>query len=893
MQQEKIVIIDGNSLINRAYYAIQRPMITRDGIYTQGIYGFLSMLQKIRSDQEPTHMLVAFDRKAPTFRHLEYADYKAGRRKMPLELAMELPLLKDILSAMHIRMFEIDGFEADDIIGTTARMAEEAGVPAVIITGDRDALQLATDRTSVIITKKGISEFKLYDDDAMQEEYGFDHVQFIDYKALRGDTSDNIPGIPGIGDKTAAKLIRQFGSLDAIIRDSEMIDNPKLRAKIEENAMQAMMSKRLATIITTVPVDYSIEDCRIGETDVQALAAIYTKLEFKTYLSRLLKQEQAASSQKVTAVKSSADADPQTDISYPEAQLIEEASEAVDLLQRLKGSIVIDIDCNDDHLKKPELYTVELLWEGRAYRLTGIEGLGDILASCLSGRQLALTGFHLGRLYYLLLACGADIDGLTCAFDCAVAQYVLAPSNSAPSLEMLILEEFKENLDSGESRQLELFSSSETTRRSGKKMALLDRLANKLQTKIEDADLGFVFYEIELPLCKVLASMESEGIRLSREELASFGAELKASVSVIEQHIYEQAGESFNINSPQQLGSILFEKLGLPTGKKTQRGYSTSADVLEKLADEHPIAADILEYRTLAKLNSTYVEGLLPLIASDGKIHCHFQQTVTATGRISCTEPNLQNIPIRKEQGRLLRKAFTADEGCLLVGADYSQIELRVLAHMSGDATLIECFNEGLDIHRETASKVFGVPQNEVTPLMRSSAKAVNFGVIYGMSGFGLASGLSISRKQAEQYIKDYFERFPGVKRYMDDCVAQCRASGEIRTLYGRRRFVPEIRASQYVVRQLGERLAMNTPIQGTAADIIKLAMNKVYTALKERCPSARLILQIHDELIVHAPEEDKELVLKILQESMEQAADLAVRLEVSRSTGHSWYELK
>ena len=899
MSEEKIVIIDGNSLINRAYYAIQRPMITKNGIYTQGIYGFLSMLQKIRTDYAPTHMLVAFDRKAPTFRHLEYTEYKAGRRKMPLELAMELPLLKEILDAMAIRRFEIDGFEADDIIGTTAKMAEAAGVPAYIITGDRDALQLATDKTSVIITKKGISEFKLYDDAAMMEEYGFDHEQFIDYKALRGDASDNIPGIPGVGEKTATSLIREFGSLDEIIRHSADISNAKLRAKIEDNAMQAVMSKRLATIVTTVPVDFTIEDCRIGAEDTDTLAGIYTRLEFRTYLNRLLKKG-AASNAAPAAVSDSIEGTvtqevvPRESVYYPVAKRITDAETAISLLDSLSGSIVIDLDSDDNHLSPPQLFSLEIKSGDKVYAISSISGLAEITAKALSGKKLGLTGFHLGRLYYLLLAHGADICGLTTEFDAAIAQYVLAPSNSAPSLEMLILEECKETIQNKTSEgQLQLFATDTVFENTGKKLVLLAELGDILGKRIEEQDLGFVYRNIELPLCKVLASMEYEGICLSKEELASFGTELKAEITKLEEQIYDEAGERFNINSTQQLGTILFDKLGLPAGKKTSRGYSTNADVLEKLAQDYPIASYILEYRTLAKLNSTYVEGLIPLIAHDGKVHCHFQQTVTATGRISCTEPNLQNIPIRKELGRRLRRAFTADEGYLLVGADYSQIELRVLAHMSKDPTLIECFREGLDIHRETAAKVFGVPQEEVTPLMRSSAKAVNFGVIYGMSGFGLASGLDISRKQAEKYIQDYFERFPGVRRFMDDCVSQCRQTGEIRTLYGRRRFVPEIRASQYVVRQLGERLAMNTPIQGTAADIIKMAMNRVYEALSKRCPKARLILQIHDELIIQAPESEKDLVFDILQDSMEHAAQLLVSLDVSRSIGHSWYDLK
>ncbi len=886
--EEKIVIIDGNSLVNRAYYAIQRPMITSTGFYTQGIYGFLNMLSKIMKDYAPTHMLVAYDRKAPTFRHLEFADYKAGRRKMPEELAMELPVLKEVLDAMGIRQFEIDGFEADDIIGTTAKMAEDAGMPAVIITGDRDALQLATDTTSVVITKKGISEFKLYDDAAMMEEYGFDHKAFIDYKALRGDPSDNIPGIPGVGDKTATQLIQQFGSIEALIAGVDKVASAKLREKIEENAMSAVMSKRLATIVTNVPVDYSIDDCRIKDEDTDRLIDIYTRLEFRTKLASLKAKKPAASDGQKSPVSEENGAKRV----FPQAEQINGREEAEKLLRGLPESVVIDIDSDDSHIHAPKVGCVSLYYDGKAYDISGVDRLGQLLADCLSGRTLKLTGFHLGRLYYVLLCYGCDISNITADFDCAIAQYVLSPSSSAPGLEAMFMAEFHESLQAPE-QQMSLLSDQPQSD-SGKKLALLAELRTRQEERIESEGLGTVLYEIELPLCKVLASMEHDGITVDREELESLGKMLKAGAAKLEAEIKDLAGEDFNVNSPAQLGPILFEKLGLPAGKKTKKGYSTSADVLEKLAPEHPIVAKILEYRTLSKLASTYVDGMLPLIADDGRIHCHFQQTVTATGRISCTEPNLQNIPVRREPGRQLRRAFTADDaGHVLIGADYSQIELRVLAHMSKDPTLIECFNEGLDIHRETASKVFGVPQDEVTPLMRSAAKAVNFGVIYGMSGFGLASDLNISRKQAEQYIKDYFERFPGVRAYMDNCVASCKRDGSIRTLYGRKRSVPEIHASQFMVRQLGERLAMNTPIQGTAADIIKIAMIRVYDALKAECPGAKLILQIHDELIIHADKRDEEKVSALLTRCMEDAAKLAVKLEVSRSSSDNWYDLK
>ena len=890
--EERIVIIDGNSLVNRAYYAIQRPMMTKDGLYTQGVYGFLSMLQKIRKDYKPTHMLVAYDRKAPTFRHIEYGEYKAGRRKMPLELAMELPVLKDVLDAMAIKQYEIDGFEADDIIGTTAKMAEEAGVEAYIITGDRDALQLATEKTSVVITKKGITEFKLYDDAAMIEEYGFDHQQFIDYKGLRGDTSDNIPGIPGIGEKTATKLILQFGSIENMIAHVDDIENAKLRQKIEEGAQSAMMSKRLATIVTNVPVDFTIEDCRIGEEDRDRLIGLYNKLEFKTYLKKLM-EEGGTQADSSSAEDQAPDLPALTDVEAPESLELTD-----DVLNRLKDGqeIYLDIATDANHKDLPSIRMLQIcdgktVWTGRA----------DLAR--LSGKALKLCGSSLENVWYALISHGVDTSRMETAGDLALAQYVLDPAAKVLPLRELAFSELKTDIEAAHAaqgdQQLDLFSAApdplqEARSSAGLKFQAMMTLRSLLEQRIEQAGLQKVYYDIELPLCKVLSEMEWNGIDVDGEALQDFGKELKVKIDALVKEIYELAGEEFNINSPMQLGNILFEKMGLPAGKKTKKGYSTNAEILEKLAPDYPIVEKVLEFRTLSKLNSTYVEGLLPLIGSDGRIRAHFQQTVTATGRISCTEPNLQNIPVRQELGRQLRKVFTSGRGDLvLIGADYSQIELRVLAHMSKDPTLIDAFNQGLDIHRETASKVFGVPQDQVTPLMRSNAKAVNFGVIYGMSGFGLSENLSITRKQAEQYIKDYFHRFPGVKEFMDRCVADCKATGEIRTLYGRRRSVPEIRASQFMVRQLGERLAMNTPIQGTAADIIKLAMIRTFAALKAECPEAELILQIHDELILRVPVEQEEKAKNILRESMENAACLDVKLDVDLNVGHNWYELK
>ena len=906
MPEKKIVIIDGNSLVNRAFYAIQRPMITSDGFYTNGIYGFLSMLFKIRKDHEPTHMLVAFDRKAPTFRHQAYTEYKAGRKKMPEELAMEMPVLKDVLHAMGIMTYELDGFEADDIMGTTVSMAQEAGIPALVITGDKDALQLAGSGCTVIINKKGVSDFVAYDEEVMKEEYGFSQSSFIDFKALFGDPSDNIPGVAGIGKVTAQKLIQQFGSIEALYEGLDKVSGKSVKAKLEEGRMDAFFSKKLATIVRNVPVEFGIDDCIISPQDKDRLIELYSRLEFRTYLNKLMKEDGPA---RENAVKPSESADsshengeadapsaaPAGD--YPSAEHVTDKAEALRLMKECFdcGDIVIDIVSDLSHVRTPSLDAVEVLCDKGCYTFA-CEDLAEIVSEALKGRNIRMTGFNLGRIYYVLLARGIDCSGVTAEFDCALAQYVLHPGTKAPQLEDLIFERFHEELVKVPAGgQLAMFSEQDGTRPDpGKKLYLMRALSEIQEKEIEKEDLTFVFRQIELPLAKVMASMEAKGFRTDGAFLRGFGSTLKEGVKALEQEIYGLAGESFNINSPKQLGVILFEKLGLPAGKKTKSGYSTSADILEKLAPDYLIVEKILEYRTLSKLDSTYVEGMLPLIAEDGRIHAHFQQTVTATGRISCTEPNLQNIPVRQELGRKLRTAFTADSGDhILIGADYSQIELRVMAHMSGDETLIDAFNKGLDIHRETASKVFGVPQELVTSEMRSNAKAVNFGVIYGMSGFGLASELTITRKEAEQYIKDYFDRFPQVKAFLDRSVEECRRTGRARTLYGRKREVPEIGASQFMVRQLGERLAMNTPIQGTAADIIKLAMIKVYDRLAEECPGSDLILQVHDELIINARKDQADKVRKLLVSAMEEAADLKVKLEVSLEEGDNWYQLK
>lgn len=885
----RIVIIDGNSLINRAYYAMQRPMITKEGIYTQGIYGFLNMLTKIQDDYAPEYMAVAWDRKAPTFRHEEYSEYKAGRKKMPPELAMELPIMKEILQAMSIENLEIDGFEADDIIGTVARIAEEDGLEPLIITGDKDALQLATDVTKVLLTKKGVTNFELYDREAMIERYQLTPEQFIDLKGLMGDQSDNIPGIPGVGEKTGIKLLTQFGSVANLLANTDQIANAKLRAKVEDNAQLAAMSRRLATINQFVPLDIDLNRMKVEAPDYNALIDLYVKLEFNSFLKKLHIEDHL----------------PKQEESVAENKDIEKLEiSTFDGLKTFnsmkKGEVaVIKVFGDYNHIDKPTLYGIGIIVCDKYYYVNLMnDDIKDAFIKIFNEKQFMFIGHDLKKDYYGLMYHG--LQRADSCFDTAVAQYVLEPTKSSYDLKNLSFELLHEEMKDEktvleESSQMDLLGNTDKKYAEfGYEWCMTVKKLKSVQTDLlQKQDLNKVFQEVELPLIEVLASMEVDGFTVNKAVLESQGTLLKTEIEKLEKAIYTLANQEFNINSPIQLGEVLFEKLELPAGKKTKRGYSTSADVLDKIKDKHPIVELVLQYRTLTKLNSTYVEGLKPLIGRDGRIRAHFQQTVTATGRISCTEPNLQNIPIRQELGRQLRKAFVPAEGYTLVGADYSQIELRILAHLSGDENLIDAFNKGDDIHRNTAARVFNLAYDAVTPLDRSKAKAVNFGVIYGMSGFGLSENLNISRREAESYIKDYFDKHQAVKAYMDGEVADCKENGYTKTLMGRKRFIHEINASNYMTRQLGERLAMNSPIQGTAADIIKLAMIKVYRKLKEEGYKSKLILQVHDELIIETALDELEIVKRLLVENMESAMLLKVKLESDLNQGDNWYDLK
>lgn len=884
--ENRIVIIDGNSLINRAYYAMQRPMITKDGIYTQGIYGFINMLNKIKTDYEPGYLTVAFDLKTPTFRHLEYDQYKAGRKAMPPELVMQMPLLKDVLHAMNIKTLEMEGFEADDIIGTVAREGEEQGLCPMIITGDKDALQLATDKTQILITKKGISEFELFDHEKMLERYELTPQQFIDLKGLMGDSSDNIPGIPGVGEKTGITLLKQFGSVENLIVHTEEISKPALRKKVEENVQLAVMSKRLATINRYVPIEISFNEMKIAEPDYDQLIKLYTKLEFNSFLKKLSdkKTKTELTPQKVPDVK---------------MHILRNETDLEDWKLQGNCGMFLKVFSDFNHVQQPDITGIFLMGNCDAWYINCDEMSAEMVVSALNRQKLSLWGHDIKDDLYALTMFG--FSQYEVVYDTAIAEYVLDVARNNYNLKSLAFERLHVEMKDAEdyitgSGQLDMFT--DKTEKYASYGAICGGVASqlrKLQEKeLTEKGLERVFYEAELPLIEVLADMEAEGVRADKKFLDDFGTDIQEKIQVLEQQIYEYAGTTFNINSPYQLGDILFETLGLPAGKKTKRGYSTSADILEKIRDKHPIVDSVLEYRNLTKLKSTYVEGMKPLIGGDGKIRAHFQQTVTTTGRISCTEPNLQNIPIRQELGRRLRKAFLAsDEKHILIGADYSQIELRVLAHLSQDESLLEAFNHGEDIHKTTASRVLGIPMDEVTAADRSRAKAVNFGVIYGMSGFGLSENLHITRKDAEAYIQTYFQKHAKVKEYMDQQIENCRRTGFSETILGRKRAIHEINASAYMVRQLGERLAMNSPIQGSAADIIKIAMIKVHRELKEKYPDSHLILQVHDELIIDSSRDELEEIKDLLVRNMEDAMKLSVKLLAEVNIGENWYDLK
>lgn len=878
MKREKIVVIDSNSLMNRAFYALP-PLTNSRGTHTNAVYGFTTMLFKIISDESPDYIVAAFDRKAPTFRHIEYADYKAGRKKTPPELNEQFPLVKDVLKAFNVDIYEIDGYEADDIIGTVAKNCEDR-MDVIIYTGDKDALQLVSHNIKVAITRKGITDIDVYDEKAMLDKYGVTPRQFIDIKGLMGDASDNIPGVPGIGEKTAMKLIKEFNSVEGVIENIEHIEGRKIKELMGSYAEQAVFSKKLATIVTNVPIEFSIDEIRVKGPDTGKLKELFNELEFKSLIDRIPSSGPVKSHTNVMEYKAAGIRD------------------IPDLMEKIKSSgrfsFVCDIKGTD--FNNTDIEGIGISWDGvNALYIPPDHEIINKLAPILEDRNIKKICHNAKNVYVSLYKHGIVMDGLE--FDTAIASYLLNPSESTYNIDELVNRFAGSDLPSEkEIREISKNSNDSLVIHNYicSQAVHLFALQDILKKQLKDNDMLDLYYNIEHPLIEVLASMEIEGFTVDKEMLAELSVEFGSEIDRLTREIYNLSGEEFNINSPKQLGYILFDKLGLPVVKKTKTGYSTDAEVLEKLSEQHEIVGKILEYRQIMKLKSTYVDGLLNIVREDNKIHSSFNQTVTATGRISSTEPNLQNIPVKLEMGRRIRKVFVpSSEDYVILSADYSQIELRVLAHISQDKNLIESFYNNLDIHRKTASEVFNVPMDRVTSLMRSRAKAVNFGIVYGISDFGLSRDLKISRKEAKSYIDNYLDKYSGVKRYMDNIIHEAKSKGYVTTILNRRRYIPEIASSNFNLKSLGERLAMNTPIQGSAADIIKIAMIKVYENLKKSKLKSKLILQVHDELILEVYKGELERVMNMVKDSMELALKMDVPLEVDINTGSSWFEAK
>ena len=865
---KKLLILDSNSILNRAFYGV-RYLSAKDGTPTNAIYGFLNILLKLIKEQEPDYICAAFDVKAPTFRHKQYEGYKAQRKPMPEGLAAQMPLAKDVLRAMGVTILEKEGYEADDIIGTVARLCEESEISCFIATGDKDDLQLASDKTKVIltVTKSGYNETIIYDDKAVKEKYHVTPTEFIDVKALMGDPSDNIPGVKGVGEKTAMSLIEKHHSIEYIY---ENIDDIGLKGamlqKMKDGRKMAFMSKELATINRNTPIEFNAEECVFdGFENNGELYEILKRLELNSIIKKL-------DLSGVDNVKENEDIF--KDFSYQVGDK--------NMISGDKVTVVLDFD--GDNISSAAV--------GAGNNAVVLNEQDDI-KELLEDDSIAKVMFDVKE---AIVKLNGRIDIKNIADDTAIAAYLVDPAKNEYTIEKLASEYFGTVIEKPEVKQLSLLDDVETDRSEylAKCAVALGVLNERIGDKIKENGQEKLYQEVELPLVTVLAHLEINGFLVDDHQLKEFADKLGEKIDALTNEIYMLAGEEFNINSPKQLGVILFEKLELKPVKKTKTGYATNADVLEKLRDKHPIVNFIMEYRQLAKLKSTYCDGLTAVVnPNTHRIHSVFTQTVTVTGRLSSTEPNLQNIPVRTELGREIRRAFVASPGCVLVGADYSQIELRVLAHISGDEALIAAFNDGDDIHTRTAAEVFGVPKDEVTREMRSAAKAVNFGIVYGISAYGLSEQLDIPPKKASEYIEKYLDRCTGVRNYMKAAVENGREKGYAVTIMGRRRELPEIVSSNYNTRSFGERVAMNMPIQGSAADIIKAAMVKVANSLKEQGLRARLILQIHDELIIDTPEEETERVKALLSDCMSNVVKLRVPLKADVECGHSWFDTK
>lgn len=869
---EKIVLIDGHSILNRAFYGV--PDLTNaDGLHTNAVYGFLNIMFKILDQEKPEYLTVAFDVHAPTFRHEMFEEYKGTRKPMAEELRQQVPVIKEVLQAMGVKIIEKAGLEADDILGTISRMSERRGLEVSVISGDRDLLQLATEHVKIRITKtkKGQTEIEDYYAEDVLNVYQVTPTEFIDLKALMGDTSDNIPGLPGVGEKTATKIITEYHSIENAHEHASELKPPRASKAIIEHWDLAVLSKTLATIKLDAEIDYEFADAKLGNLYTDEAYVYFQKLQFKNLLGRFETSELSNKIEDAFETITNKEKAEQifTDATKAERvgiALCKNTEDVLPLFADLAEFAGIALCCSDEHVY---------------YIKTG----NDISSAWLKEQTVQFVEKNECCIFFDVKNAMGELGSLPVShcFDGTIAAYLLNPLKSDYTGEDVARERLnlliEDKLPDDSKACYEAYT--------GWKAAPI------LQEQLTENNMWKLFVDVEMPLVETLYDMEQCGVRVEADELKAYGEKLGVRIHELEQEIYEEAGEIFNINSPKQLGVILFEKMGLQGGRKTKTGYSTAADVLEKLAPEYPIVAKILEYRQMAKLKSTYADGLAGFIQADGRIHGKFHQTITATGRLSSAEPNLQNIPVRMELGRLIRKVFIPADGFVFVDADYSQIELRILAHCSGDDMLINAYRQAQDIHRITASQVFHVPFDEVTDLQRRNAKAVNFGIVYGISSFGLSQDLSISRKEAAEYIDQYFLTYPGIKTFLDNTVASAREHGYVETLFGRRRPMPELKSSNYMQRSFGERVAMNAPIQGTAADIIKVAMIGVSRRLKEKQMKSRLVLQVHDELLIETYIPELEQVEEILKEEMERAADLKVPLLVDMHTGNNWYEAK
>ena len=878
----KLMVLDGNSILNRAYYGI-RPLSTREGLYTHAVYGFITTLQRLLDEENPEALCVTFDRREPTFRHRADADYKAQRKPMPPELAMQLPVMKQVLSAMSVPCYELAGYEADDLIGTISRKCQAAGWDCVIVTGDKDSLQLITDRTKVklVSTRMGQTTTKDMTPETFREQYGFDPIHMIDLKALMGDTSDNIPGVPGVGEKTAMALVQEYGAIDEIYRLlPDLHAKPAAIRKLTEGEESARHSYWLATIVTDAPLDFDPAE-NLRRPFRPELYDLFLRLEFQKLIDKyhLRPHQETAERPEVTAA----------------VVPVRTEDQARDLLAQWRQAEAVTV------YAMPDLSALSVQWDAgenaswAAELWTGdYQGDWQALLAALFAADIPKVSHNVKDLMRALLDAGLPAEGFV--FDTALAAYLLDATAGKYDLPRLFVSYFNQELEKPVHLEPDAFSHLGDRSAAWASLhsygAAIEALHGVLLPRLREQGMEKLYFDVELPLCRVLADMERSGFLVDGGALARFGADLSDTIDRLEQRIYAAAAQQLNINSPKQLGKVLFEDLGLPHGKKTKTGWSTNADVLEKLKD-HPLVADVLTYRQYAKLKSTYADGLLKVIDPDGRIRTSFQMTVTATGRLSSTEPNLQNIPTRTELGSKMREMFVAAPGHVLVDADYSQIELRLLAHISGDTAMQQAFLSGADFHTVTAARVFHVPQDQVTHQMRSRAKAVNFGIVYGISAFSLSQDIGVTVQEAKEYMDRYFATYTGVKQYMTDVVDKAREQGYVETLWHRRRALPELKSSNFNMRSFGERVALNMPIQGTAADIIKLAMVRVHSRLAREGLAARLIMQVHDELIVECPEEEAPRVEALLQQEMQGVAELSVPLLAEAHTGRNWLAAK